>query len=403
MTRKNREHFERALRTGPRWLAQHPQWGVLIVVLLVLVLLAFCIVYLPGPIAAHDLGDSAQSLPPENLLKAKNDIRTALLQGLGGLFFVTTAFFTWRQVRLKSDEQITDRFNAAIDHIGDDTKMDVRLGGIHALDRIARDSERDREAIIDILVTYIQRRSPRKRSEPEDSPDHDDKATADRGQSALASSFLSLRARAPDVQAALNALRRDFLDTKRIRGIELPNIDYRFAVLAGADFLSGVDLSGAFLSGADLTGADLSFAKLSGSDLSGSDLSGAFLSGTGLTGADLSFAKLSGADLSDVGLTGANLTGAKLSGANLMGAFLTGADLSFAKLSGSDLSFADLSRANITDADLSGAKAVAKGEDATTWPAGFTHEEARARGVIFVDEPETERPATDDSQPAQPH
>ncbi|MYT81269.1 hypothetical protein YW3DRAFT_07423, partial [Streptomyces sp. MnatMP-M77] len=43
---------------------------------------------------------------------------------------------------LAKEGQITDRYTAAVGNLGED-KMDVRLGGIYALQRIMQDSRRD--------------------------------------------------------------------------------------------------------------------------------------------------------------------------------------------------------------------------------------------------------------------
>ncbi|WP_371621563.1 hypothetical protein OG245_00620 [Streptomyces sp. NBC_01116] len=44
--------------------------------------------------------------------------------------------------RWRKEGQITDRYTAAVGNLGED-KMDVRLGGIYALERIMQDSRRD--------------------------------------------------------------------------------------------------------------------------------------------------------------------------------------------------------------------------------------------------------------------
>jgi hypothetical protein len=54
--------------------------------------------------------------------------------------------------------QITDRYTAAIDNLGD-SSADVRLGGIYALQRIMKDSSRDQASIVDVLSAYIREHS----------------------------------------------------------------------------------------------------------------------------------------------------------------------------------------------------------------------------------------------------
>jgi hypothetical protein len=71
---------------------------------------------------------------------------------------------------LSREGQITDRFTKAIEQLGaldrtmDQTgnprpKLSVRLGGIYALERIARDSEKDEWPILEILTGYVREQS----------------------------------------------------------------------------------------------------------------------------------------------------------------------------------------------------------------------------------------------------
>ena len=51
-------------------------------------------------------------------------------------------------LRISQEGQITERFTKAIDQLGNKDSLAVRVGGIYALERIARDSERDHGPII---------------------------------------------------------------------------------------------------------------------------------------------------------------------------------------------------------------------------------------------------------------
>ena len=86
-------------------------------------------------------------------LKAITDTRTALLAGLIGVGALLTVWLNSRVYRitaqtLRVTEQghITERYTKAIEQLGSD-KLDIRLGGIYALERIAVDSERDHPTI----------------------------------------------------------------------------------------------------------------------------------------------------------------------------------------------------------------------------------------------------------------
>jgi len=99
-------------------------------------------------------------------LQARNDLRTTLLQGIGGLFLIAGVVATWRQVQLTRHEldilregQITERFTRAIEQLGSDN-LDVRLGGIYALERIASSSDVDRGPILEVLTAYVRGHSP---------------------------------------------------------------------------------------------------------------------------------------------------------------------------------------------------------------------------------------------------
>jgi hypothetical protein len=51
-------------------------------------------------------------------LKAQNEVRTTLLQGLGGVALLMGAYFTYRQLHTAWEGQITERFTRAIDQLG---------------------------------------------------------------------------------------------------------------------------------------------------------------------------------------------------------------------------------------------------------------------------------------------
>ena len=81
-------------------------------------------------------------------------------------------------------------------------------------------------------------------------------------------------------------------------------------------------------------------------------------------------------------LTRVDLRGARLGGANLQGAVLEGANLQDAWL------VADLQDAVLEGANLQGARA----NKDTRWPAGWTPETAKDRGVLYPPYPQGSRP-----------
>ncbi|MEW1690287.1 hypothetical protein ACIQOF_31990 [Streptomyces sp. NPDC091265] len=121
-------------------------------------------VVLPGAVVDHDLAGAA--VAPQDRLKAVNDVRTTLLQVIGGLAVFFGAYATWRQLgviqaglRATQEGYVTDRFSRAVEQLGSD-KLDVRVGGLHTLWRVAEQSARDREAVISIQAAYLRTHLP---------------------------------------------------------------------------------------------------------------------------------------------------------------------------------------------------------------------------------------------------
>jgi hypothetical protein len=66
-----------------------------------------------------------------------------------------------KNVELTGSRLITERFSKAVEQLGSD-KIEVRLGGIYALERIAHDSDRDHWTIMEVLTSFIQEKTSRK-------------------------------------------------------------------------------------------------------------------------------------------------------------------------------------------------------------------------------------------------
>jgi uncharacterized protein YjbI with pentapeptide repeats len=292
--------------------------------------------------------------------------RTAVLASLAGLIAVVGAIFTGLSYRLNRAGQITERFTRAIDPLGD-SALDVRLGGIYALERIARDSKDDHPQVVEVLTAYVREHSPWPKrwasgrapqpgtgpteairaleriaagAKPEESAEPSDDPVASEGE--------DLPPLPTDVQAAMSVLvRRNVLQDRA--QLNLAHTDLRRLAFVLSD------AEEANLEGANLGGANLQDAKLDEANLQRASLGGAILQDAELDGANLQGAKLVGANLQGAKLVGANLQGAKLVGANLQGAKLVGAILQSANLVGANLHGANLDDANLQDAKLTAA------------------------------------------------
>jgi hypothetical protein len=344
--------------------------GVLLALVLVLVL----VVLAPRLVLMWDL---AGGPAPADRARAVNDVRGTTLQGLAGAALLVGVYFTWRQVQLSREGQITERLTRAVGQLGE-ASIDVRLGGIYALERIAKDSTADRFTIREILCAYVRLHAPV-------APASDNRgAEADGERAHDPASEPVLWIRAADVQAAVTVLGR------------LP------AAAGRVPFgLSRVDLHGANLFAAQLPEADLHYSDLSDANLISADLRRADLTGTLLVRAGLFSANLHQADVRS-----ARLSHARLDHADLRAADLAGADLTAARLADANLDRADLRGTNLSTADLSTTSLnAAVADERTQWPTDFDHQ---AAGVISrADAPPLRPPSwsevTDWSQIAGPH
>jgi uncharacterized protein YjbI with pentapeptide repeats len=270
------------------------------------------------------------------------------------------------ELRLTRRSQITERFTQAIDQLGasnDDgsRKLEIRLGGIYALERTARDSKSDYWPVMEVLTAYVRQLAPWKfdeESAEEDTP------TPERiihiiQQRAYTEDRRPEHTPEPDIQAALTVVGRrpEYHRTGTFedgRKIEYGRIDLHDTDLRGAD-LRGVHLEEADLRGVHLEEAKLGGAHLEQADLRGAHLEEAVLVKAHLERADLRKAHLEGAILAEGHLEEAVLVKAHLAEAKLGGVHLEGAELSNAHLEGAALGNARLWWATLNNAHLEGA------------------------------------------------
>ncbi|HEX9344195.1 MAG TPA: pentapeptide repeat-containing protein, partial [Actinomycetota bacterium] len=282
--------------TSPRRLNGTLPWVWAVAVTAVVLLLGAAVMVLPKLLIPG-------SVTPQqaDALKAQDDLRTILVQSVGGLLLVGGVVATWRQVTLgrrqleiMREGQLTERFSRAIEQLGSD-KLDVRLGAIYALERIAVASADERGPILEVLTAYVRGHSPWPPSGWDygtGTPSDDEEA--DRP-------MRSLQFRAPDVAAVVIILGRRPASWTEPEELLLSRVDLRQAYLRRANFdrfnLRNANLRRVQARGAHLRAAKLKYANLAEARLDGADLRDAELVGANLRGADLRLAKLGGADL----------------------------------------------------------------------------------------------------------
>jgi hypothetical protein len=226
--------------------------------------------------------------------------RQTLAQILGGAALLVGLYFTSQTLRTTQEGQITDRFTKAIDQLGKDS-LAVRLGGIYALERIARDSESDHWAVMEVLTAFVREQAPAKTLPP-------DKTSGERETKESPHE----RKLPSDIRAILIAIgrRTRTLGNGEIQHLDLRNTNLQGAILVDAQ-LQGVFLHDAHLQDADLGRAQLQlaslmYAQLQGADLYGAQLQGAILYGAQLQGANLTEAENLTQDQINMGCTDEN-------------------------------------------------------------------------------------------------
>jgi uncharacterized protein YjbI with pentapeptide repeats len=361
--------------------------------------------------------------------------------GLGALLvaLIGSPFLILRTVILQSTlnttqhGQVTDRINSAVQGLGterivkipgksggnditveqSEPNMEVRIGSIYALARIARENLSFHVQIMQILCAYVRENSkaegavrfemPEMPGETEDW--HNAWPLWKLDLNGYFSTFKQSLKPKTDIQTVLEVLGRRTPE-QQAREAGWPNSDkdgvFVFATIPElsaypndndpaahaawakqmAAFKSDVgkrfsdytgyrlDLRNTNLQGNDLSklnfrGARFDFAQMQAADLTGAQMQGADLIGAQLQGATLIAAQMQGADLMDAQMQRANLTTAQMHGAYLVNAQMQGAYLIAAQMQavslvaeqmqGADLSFAQMQGADLSFAQMQGA------------------------------------------------
>ena len=243
-------------------------------------------VLLPAPdlapaarlMAQSALRDSMAGVAQAALILVGAALVWRYLQGLGAVIenSSNTLAAAERTAFFAAQAGETQRYAAAMALLAS-AQLEVRLGGVYALERLARESERDHGPIMEVLAATLR-----------------DRAAWIEGE--------TVAAHMPaDLQAIATVIGRRHAAFDPSEG----HIDLHATALARV-YLPGANLAGAFLYGANLQGAILQGANLRGARLWNADLTGATLEG----------AQLQGADLTGVaGLAAPQLKGAQCDGA----------------------------------------------------------------------------------------
>lgn len=219
----------------------------------------------------------------------------SIFTGLGVLinayFISKNSESALKNIQLIEDKQITDLFSKAIEQLGSE-KIEVRLGGIYTLERIAIDSEKDHWTIMEVLTAFIRQNAP-------------------------ATNEDESRDKLPiDIQECLTVIGRRKYPNPEGKRLDLTHVNLFKANLFKSN-LRGSNLSEANLLGVDLTEAILTETNLTKAVLSEAKLTGSLLLQTNFTEANLLGVDLTEAVIGEVDFTEADLSEAKVFGATL--------------------------------------------------------------------------------------
>ncbi len=215
----------------------------------------------------------SQQVPAKERPALVNEYRRTWAQIIGGFGLLFGLYFTWRRVEISQDQQLTERFTRAIDQLGathedGNPRLEVRLGGIYALERIAWDSpKRDYSTVMEVLTAYVRENAPHARGTSEGSSDaastpNEGPVGADEGAKQPAPPEPNRPA--ADIQAISDVLKRA---TARVPKEYRTRLNLREANLRGANLQGAIlweaDLKRAFLQDANLKGAKVTVEQLS--------------------------------------------------------------------------------------------------------------------------------------------
>jgi uncharacterized protein YjbI with pentapeptide repeats len=387
---------------------------------------------------------------------------------IGAPFVIWRSYVAHRTANITEHGQVTDRINTAVQGLGADKtvkdpddpdgaertvpNMEVRIGSIYALARIARENLSFHVQIMQILCAYVRENSKAEGAMLFKMPDMPGEDVEEGGLQAgwrlwkadldvYISTFKQSLKPKTDIQTVLEVLGRRTPEQqareagwpnsdkdgvfvfatipklvaypndydpaahaawakqmaafksdvrKRFRAYTGYRLDLRKTNLQGYD-LGKLNFRGARFDLAQMQAADLTGAQIQGATLSYAQMQWATLSHAEMQGADLTFAEMERADLRNARMQGADLMFARMQGADLSNAQMSGADLGYAEMQGADLSNAQMSEeTNLTNAVLTGA--LVRSVDKTTIEKLRPFwSDIFADGTVVV--PEGERPA----------
>ncbi|AKB51706.1 hypothetical protein MSBRW_2453 [Methanosarcina barkeri str. Wiesmoor] len=264
----------------------------------------------------------------------ENQYRVTLTQAFGGIAILYGVYLSWKRINIAEDnlkatqksleiakqEQITERFTRAVDQLGR-TELEIRLGGIYALEKIASESEEYYSPVLEILTAYIRKNSGVNLQIKGKSLTYEPESIDFQANENANSEKINERKLPLDIQAILTVIGRR---QKYFSNGESNRLNLQDVYLMGANF-KGFHLEGACFRGSYLHGAIFIDAHLEGANFAASHLEWAKFRRAHLEDATFTVASLKHAYFRQAHLERSECFGAKLESADFTDANLYGA------------------------------------------------------------------------------
>ncbi len=312
------------------------RWAIIMGVFVFLAVAVLAIMILPtNMVNLHGLTASERD-------QSVASARSSLVQMIAGSAVFLGFLFTLETIRINRfgiaasyDSQIAERYFKSLEALSIDNPVEVRLGGIVSLERIALTSPLDRLTITRLLSIILRRAN------------HDVQGESNSRD-------------VSEIEAAVSALSAirgagfpSFID---LRGAALKNVQLEHMALCDTDLSSSIIVESA-LKSVDFRRAVMLAASVKNVDLRFSDLSRTMAREAVFENTDLSWCDLRGTVFISALLIQCSLVGARLEGCVFIGTDMRGADLRSTDLSGSLLLHVQLGDA--------------RADQKTRWPDGF--------------------------------
>jgi uncharacterized protein YjbI with pentapeptide repeats len=304
------------------------------------------------------IDEKPYELSYKDWLEYQINYRDSWARLIGGLFVFFGILIAFHRLNIARDdqkiaqeEQMTNRFSKAAELLGHEN-ISVRMAALYALERIANDSDKDYDVIMETIAAYIRSLNPL--IEPEKETTEDTNAAMNiLGQRKRKNSISSLNSINLS-KLKLTSKKKDFSDFSFL-GVNFSKSDLRYVNFSKSELKEAIfnqsTLNHANFTYAHLPRSTIIKASLENANFTHANLISADLQGSNLNDSILNMAHCTNTNFSDAQLRNADLQNASLHKANLDSSFLNKANLE-----GADLNLATMKEAYLIEANLATAK-----------------------------------------------